>query len=54
MDDDLKDILNKVFPVDDMKIIKNMIESVERDMSSSKKTLRMSELDKILSGVIDD
>ena len=54
MDDDLKGILNKVFPVDDVKIIKDMIESVEKDMSNSKKTLRLSELDKILSGVIDD
>ena len=55
MDDDIKTIVNKVFPSDDAKLIMDMLEIVNRDLADTNLTKRgdrLNSLDYLLKGAV--
>jgi len=53
MDQDIKRIINRVFSVDDSKVVEKMLELVNKDMSDVNRAKRINNLDYILSGTIE-
>lgn len=52
MDPDTENIINEVFPVNDVALLKRMLEVVQKDMSDSASPKRTIDLDYILRGEI--
>ena len=51
MDVDIKKIINKVFAADDAEVVEKMLELVNKEISDTGRTKRISGLDYILVGV---
>lgn len=54
MDLELQSILESVFTVKDIEVVKEMLEVVDRNISDSRRTKRINALDEIIRGVDND
>jgi hypothetical protein len=54
MDDDIRKILEKVFTVEDLGLIEEMLKVVNRNISDSQSRKRINELDELICGVGND
>jgi hypothetical protein len=52
LDEDLNKIINQIFSVEDAKIVLDMLEVVNKDVSDNSLAKRLSGLDYILNGVV--
>ncbi len=53
MDEDINRIIKKVFSEGDSKIIEDMLDVVNKDMSDTKMVKRMNDIDLILNGYLE-
>ncbi|MHA1482243.1 MAG: hypothetical protein ACTSQA_02255 [Candidatus Heimdallarchaeaceae archaeon] len=51
MDDDIKDIIDRVFTVQDAAVIERMLDVINRNISDAHTLKVVNEIDKIIQGV---
>lgn len=52
MDEEIRKILNKVFTVEEGRIVETMLDVIEKDMSENGRIKRMNQIDSILMEVL--